>query len=313
MKRLALLLAALCASLAFAKPQRVIFDTDMGNDVDDIFALTILMGYHASGEADLAAVLVNKDNPYAPVFVSLVQDYYGVKTPIGMVDGGSKTKGEGCFAGAVSKMKNPDGTYKYARSLDPKVKPADAVRLARKILSESEDGSVVYVSVGFSTNVSRLFDSLPDEISPLTGRELVYKKVKYFSVMAAQFATAPDADKIRPEYNVKIDPAAAKNFFETSPVPIIFSGFEIGVSLKFSHDTVDRLFSPENPARVSYDLYALAVNRNKCKRHDRPTWDLTSALYVFQPDLWDLSEPVDISVAESGLVSFKNSPEAKHR
>ena len=67
---------ALCA-VCYSSPQKVIFDTDMGNDVDDALALAMLYGYHKSGKAELAGILVNKGNPNAPKFCAALNKYYG--------------------------------------------------------------------------------------------------------------------------------------------------------------------------------------------------------------------------------------------
>lgn len=157
MKKLFFLAAAAIASLATAAPQRVILDTDIGNDVDDALALAMLYDYQAAGRADVAAVLVNKDCKYSPMFVSLMNDYYGFNFPIGMIRDG-KEKPEYKYVGKICRMANPDGTYKYSRSVDADSDIADSVKLARKVLSESADGGVVYISIGFSTNIARLFD-----------------------------------------------------------------------------------------------------------------------------------------------------------
>ena len=177
-------------------------------------------------------------------------------------------------------------------------------------MAESADGSVVYISVGFSTNVSRLLDSQPDEISPLSGRELVAKKVKYFSVMAGQFGLNARAKRYNPEYNVKTDLEAARNFMENSPVPIVFSGFEVGEILNYPKEAVEEKLSNDNPLAVSYKLYARSPKRNL---FNACTFDLTSVLYVFSPELFDLSENGTVSIAKSTLTDFKPSPDGKHR
>ena len=300
------------ASFALAKPQKVIFDTDMGNDIDDALAVVMLYDYHTSGKGELLAILSNKDNPYSPVYLSILNEYYGVNFPIGAIQNGA-TKFEGRFVGPVSKMTNLDGSYKFARKIDDKSNIIDAVKLARKVLAKAEDGEVVYISVGFSTNVARLLESQPDEYSSLSGRDLVAKKVKYFSVMAGQFDVVEKSPKLVPEYNVKIDVESAKKFFENSPVPIVFSGFEIGVSLEYPQVALDKYMSPDNPVRIGYENYARAVNKMKSDRHNRPTWDLTSVLYVFSPELWNLSEPVKVEVGEKGLIKFETDMASKHR
>ena len=76
----------------------------------------------------------------------------------------------GAFAGKVAAAKNSDSSPKY-----PLLEHAcggkfpDVVKLARRVLAESEDGDIVYISVGSLPNAARLLESPPDEISPLTG------------------------------------------------------------------------------------------------------------------------------------------------
>src|SRR3981189_1142685 len=82
-------LAAFIAGIAFAQPVPVIFDTDMGNDVDDALALAMLHAFESRGECRLLAVTVTKDNPWAAVYVDLVNTFYGrARIPVGMVKGG---------------------------------------------------------------------------------------------------------------------------------------------------------------------------------------------------------------------------------
>ena len=312
MKKLFIVLAAMFASTLFAQPQRVIFDTDMGNDIDDAFALLMLFDYQKSGQADLAAVLVNKDHKNAPVIVDVIANYYGFrKIPLGMVKKGV-TPEKSAFDYAASAT-NSDGSYKYARTVDGGAQLVEAYKLARKVLAESADNSVVYISVGFSTNVANLLKSQPDEISPLTGRELVAKKVKYFSVMAANFEKISDDSKRQREYNVIKDIPSARYFVAESPSPIVFSGFEIGMALRFPQSEIDKKMGKENPVRIAYELHAKMVNRQKSDRHDRPTWDLTSVSYVFNPSIWNVSEPVSVSIDENGRNYFSADKNGKHR
>ena len=57
MKRILLALVAIFAfaSVEAAKPIKIIFDTDMGNDVDDVIALDMLYKYQDEGRIDLSA------------------------------------------------------------------------------------------------------------------------------------------------------------------------------------------------------------------------------------------------------------------
>src|SRR6266853_6447718 len=82
-------LAALALASAFAQPTPVIFDTDMGNDVDDALALAMLHALESRGECRLIGVTITKDNPWAAPYVDLVNTFYGrAHIPVGMVTGG---------------------------------------------------------------------------------------------------------------------------------------------------------------------------------------------------------------------------------
>lgn len=314
MKKLFLAAAFFVACLASAAPQKVIFDTDIGNDVDDALALAMLYDYEASGRAQVLAVLLNNRHPASIAFTSVMNNYYGFgKFPVGVSADGISSK-DGRYAVIVSDMKKPDGSFAYPRSFDAQNRPVDAVKLARKVLSESEDGSVIYISVGFSTNVVNLLSSQADEYSKLDGIALVAKKVKYFSVMAGQFATYPDIPRLRnmmPEYNIRFDPPAARAFFGKSPVPIVFSGFEIGEIVRFPKEAVLEKLSAENPLAVAYKKYA--VSRKTGELYDTCAFDLTSVLYVFSPELFEISEAGNVVVDEKNISVFTPSKGGLHK
>ncbi len=67
----------------------LIFDTDMGNDVDDALALGLIHAFQRRGDCRLIAVTLTKDHRYAAPFVDLVNTFYGYgEVPIGVVRGG---------------------------------------------------------------------------------------------------------------------------------------------------------------------------------------------------------------------------------
>ena len=58
----------------------------------------------------------------------------------------------------------------------------DALTVLRESLAQAEDDSVVIVSLGFLHNIAQLLRSSPDNISDLSGSELVRKKVSFTSL-----------------------------------------------------------------------------------------------------------------------------------
>src|SRR5215472_13274732 len=113
----------LCAAAALAlaghimaAPVRVIFDTDMGNDVDDALALAMIHALESNGEAKLLAVTLTKDNRWAAPYVNLVNTFYGRGSiPIGVVRGG-KTPQDARMILLPAQKQKPDGSLVYPRT-----------------------------------------------------------------------------------------------------------------------------------------------------------------------------------------------------
>src|SRR5215467_14514236 len=100
-----------CA-LGAAEPVRLIFDTDMGNDIDDALALAMIHSLESRGEAKLLAVTITKDNPWAAPFIDMVNHFYHrPDIPIGMVHNG-KTPEDAPYL-HVAERKGKDGKRLY--------------------------------------------------------------------------------------------------------------------------------------------------------------------------------------------------------
>lgn len=289
---LALLTLAVATPASAATPLHVIFDTDMGNDIDDALALAMLHAFATRREAKLLAVTVSKDNLWAAEYVRMVDEYYGRPTvPVGIVHDG-KTPDDGKYVRQVCELhhRHPD------RAAFP-----DAVKLLRKTLAAEPDGAVTMIQVGFSTNLARLLESSPDGSSKLSGMELVKKKVRLLTVMAGNFSAAG-----KPEYNVLTDVPAASELFAKWPTDIYISGFEVGLQVTYPASSIEHDFPPGNPVAEAYRLYMKMP-------YDRPSWDLTTVVYDLRPDrgYFDVSPPGDVRVASNGSTSFEPSPQGK--
>jgi hypothetical protein len=108
-----LLLLLLAGTLTFAQVP-VIFDTDMGNDIDDALALALLHALESRGECRIIAVSITKDNPWAAPFIDLVNTFYRrPEIPIGMVKGSGVTPEDSPMIRIPSERKRPDGSFVY--------------------------------------------------------------------------------------------------------------------------------------------------------------------------------------------------------
>lgn len=301
-KLITLFLCALCG-LSQAAPVKLIFDTDMGNDVDDMMALAMIHNLQKRGACELLAVTITKDHPQAAAFVDAVNTLYGYPdTPIGVVrDGAAKEAGK---FNLLADEKNADGSLRYPHDLKSGADAPEAVGLIKDILAKQPDGSVVIAQVGFFTNLSRLLDS-PG------GKELIAKKVKFLSIMAGAFQTV-QWDTRHLEYNVKLDVPAAQKLAKEWPTPVVWSGYEIGVAAAFPHVVIeqDLDYIPHHPLKEAYYLY-------NPPPHDRPTWDPTAVLYAVLPErgYFDLSPPGNVTVENDSATLFRagKGGKGKHR
>jgi len=286
-----------------ARPTQLIFDTDIGNDCDDVLALAMIHSLQSRGDCELLAVTITKDHELAAPFVDAVNTFYGRgEIPIGMCDSDVTTH-EGKFNGLAT-VKD-EGQLRYPHDLTSGKQALPAVGLLRKTLAEAEDGSVVIAQVGFSTNLANLLRSSGDEYSPLSGKELVEKKVRLLSIMAGAFEKIPNKQgelKDYIEYNVWKDIPSARHLADNWPTPIVWSGFEIGRALLYPHESIE-----EDYNYVDHHPVAEAYVRYIPPPHDRPTWDLTSVLYGVYPhrNYFDLSPAGRVNIAEDGMARFE--------
>ncbi len=289
------------------EPVRIIFDTDMGNDIDDALALAMLHTFQSRAECRLLAVTITKDQEQAAPFVDLVNTFYGRgDIPVGVVRSGV-TPEESAYLRPVLEAETA-GIKWYPHKLQSGREAPEAVALLRKVLSQQPDQSVVIVQVGFSTNLARLLKSQGDSYSPLTGTELVKRKVRLLSIMAGAF-TDIESKPYR-EYNVVMDLDSARQLFENWPVPIVASGFEIGLAILYPAQSIEKdyRYVLHHPVAQAYCCYMKMP-------YDRPCWDLTSVLYAVRPQrgYFDLSEPGTIQVDEAGHTIFTPQPGGPHR
>jgi hypothetical protein len=295
---------ALCVGVGGVAPVKVIFDTDVGNDVDDVLALSVLHALQSRGECELLAVTITKPDELAGPFVDAVNTFYGRPgIPIGVTH--AKLTNEPSKFLPLAEVK--DGRkLRYPHRLKRGSDAPKATALLRRILSHQPDGSVVLVQVGYFSNFAALLDTAGDGASPLPGRELVRQKVKLLSVMAGSFK--PAGHDL--EYNVVQDLPAAKKLGRDWPTPVVWSGFEIGIAVPYPAVSIERDFGyvPHHPAAEAYRLY-------NPPPHERPTWDLTSVLYAVRPDrdYFGLSPSGWVTVEEDGFTRFVPAPEGRDR
>jgi inosine-uridine nucleoside N-ribohydrolase len=233
-----------------AQPVKIIFDSDMESDVDDVGALAMLHHLSDRGEAQILATMSSSLNPWSAPMLDVVNTFCGrPEIPIGNI----KTFGvyrNSKFAREI--------TEKYPHTLKLGEEAPDAVTLYRKILSEQPDSGVVIVTVGYLTNIANLLNSGPDQFSPLSGSALVKKKIRHLVCMGGAYPYHTDPRKFG---NFKPDPASAVRVASECPVPIIFTaGQEFANAIK-TGGILFQLKETDNPVKEAYSIFLEGWNR----------------------------------------------------
>lgn len=243
------------------KPVKIIFDTDMGPDYDDVGAIALLHAMADSGKAEiLATIASNKQELVAPS-INLLNTYFGRKDiPVGA------PKNAGVNMGSSQHWADSI-VAKYPHTINSTSEVKDAVSVYRQILSKAEDKSVTVITVGFLTNLNNLLHSEPDSISPLNGKDLVINKVKRLVSMAGKF---PEGK----EFNVFMDSTASKYVYENWPGEIIFTGFEIGAEI---HTGIKLINSDIRNSPVK-DVFRISIPLAAEDKDGRMSWDETAVL-----------------------------------
>ena len=266
--RIAAPLLALALASCAAEPVRVIFDSDMDSDCDDVGALALLHALADLGEARILATMSSSQNPDTPRCIDAINTWYGrPDLPIGAPKG----KGAGRpskYAAGIAK--------RFPHDLET---AGDAAKMYRDLLRDQPDGSVVIVTVGYLTNLADLL-RLPD------GPELVRRKVRRWACMGGNFIGKPAHDDVKlTNNNFTVEKAGAHFAIWNWPAPITFVGREIG-SVPSGLKAGARLkeLPEDHPVRLGYQLYFGGEPK------DRHVADQTAVLFAVRGlhDSWDV-------------------------
>ena len=288
MKKLSILLVSfiLCTCAQQPAPVDIIFDTDLGNDVDDAVALVMLHRYADMGFANILAEGLSKEGEAPARCMDIFNDWYGHKgVPFGIIHGGAD-----CETDAVNYAKAVADEYRGMT--DASGLPESHV-LYRAILSSRPDNSVVFVTVGFSTNMARLLEH---------DKPLVARKVKRLVMMAGNFT--PEET---PEYNVWKDIESARKVVEEWPTEVVFAPFELGIQVNYPGSVIEESFAEEEPLTTAYKAYLPMP-------YDRPCWDPAALVYAVEgPRFFSESEPGTVKINPAGVTVFEPSKDGHHK
>ncbi len=277
-------------------PVRIIFDTDLGSDYDDVGALAFLHSMADSGKAEILATLSSNGYELTAPSIDVINTYFGRKDLlVGSPGKGSVTD--------ISPYHWADTLVeRYPHRIRTSSDAPDAVNIYRKVLAAQPDTSVIIVTVGYLTNLKNLLMSLPDDISPLAGEDLITRKVKRLVTMGGIF---PDGGR---SFNIFMDSEASEYVFRSWPGEIIFTGDDIGEKIK----TGLRLISSDIKNSPVKDTYTIGMPLSG-DLSGRMSWDQTAVLIgVYGTEGFFNTIRGKITVYPDGSNTWEDDPEGKH-
>jgi len=278
------------------KPVKIIFDTDLGPDYDDVGALAFLHAMADSGKAEILATLSSNQHELVAPSIEVINTYFHrPNLPIGA------PKNKGVNLGSWQHWADSI-VAKYPHKIKSTSEVPDAVKIYREILAAQPDKSITVVTVGFLTNLNNLLKSGPDEISDLSGNDLVKRKVRLLVSMAGKF---PEGS----EFNMNCDPESSEFVFGNWPGEIIFTGFEIGSKI-FTGLSLIKSDIQNSPVK---DVFRISIPLSKEDSLGRMSWDETAVLIgVYGTKGFFDVKRGRIIVNDDGSNRWEDDPSGKH-
>jgi len=281
---------------------KLIIDTDMSTDCDDVGALCIAHALADRGEVELLAVVHNTALDTGVCAISAINNYYARPAiPIGAYVGSWGASERGAYV--------DDLCRRFPTTLRNASTAPTAVDVYRSVLAVQPDAAnVTIASIGFLFNLEMLLSSGPDDYSPLSGVELLRRKVGTVVVMGGGYPRAGNGTQLpRGEWNFAHDGdptvAAATHATLTSAWPVevrlMFNGFEIGNSI-LTGSVLTNGSGAANPCRAAYIDH-------QGPGKDRPSWDPSTVLMAVRGlgAFWDAVEDGSNNIAKDGVNAWE--------
>ena len=271
------------------KPVPVLFDTDIGTDIDDAYALALFV--HRPDFELLGVTTVSSDAVARARLAAKILSLAGGKWAGVPVHAGLSTP--------VQYMKQVEWAAGFQ---SPSLHESGGIEFMRRTV-EARPGEVTIIAVGELTNVAALLDSDPG----------IAKKIRAIALMGgAVYRGYAPGSKPEPEWNIRSNAKAARRVF-TSGVPLLVAPLDSTADLKLTPDMRVRIFSsgtPLNDALGALDQIWRYTNHWK---GDQPTlFDVLPIELVSSQARYELAA-LHVEVTDDGLtrpVSGK-SPNAK--
>ena len=242
---LAATLAAYADEAAVPEPIRIILETDMTFDVDDVGALAMLQTLADQGRAKILAVNYNEIHPDGAAAIDAINTWYGRgDLPVGVYRGELSEPDASRYLDHVATFPHRPTAYSAPDALD----------VYRRVLNDQPDASVTIVSVGFLNNLADLL---------CAEAELVASKVERLVVMGGRHN-----DGFNLVRHGLVD--TTQEVIENWPTPLAISDY--GGRVRTGATLADT--PTDNPVREAYFRWFGG------KFEGRSSWDQVAVLYA---------------------------------
>ena len=226
-----ILLAALSMNLS-AQGQKVIFDSDLGGDIDDAFALALLL---ASPELDILGIVMDHGNTPKRAQVACRMLYETGREDIPVLMGRQTDD-------------NYAPQYGWGEGFE-KIQPvqkAGADFIIEQLRKYPDE--VILITVGPVPNMADIIEKDPDAL----------KLAKHVYSMFGSFYMGYGNNPIpSAEWNVRADVAASQRF-ASSGAKITYAGLDVTTYVRFNEDLIDRMSHRNSPLTDALEsLYSL--------------------------------------------------------
>jgi inosine-uridine nucleoside N-ribohydrolase len=204
-------------------PEKVILDTDIGSDIDDAFALALII---KSPQLDLLGVTTVSGDTAARARIAAKM----------LWEAGGKWRQVPVVAGVPGTPQPIDQARWADGFVSPQILRESAVDFLRREIHRYP-GEITLIAIGELTNVAALLKADP----------LAARKIKRIALMGGSIARGYEpGSKPDPEWNIKSNPAAAQVVF-SSGIPIIMAPLDVTAMLKLDAAMRARIFGQNTP------------------------------------------------------------------
>ena len=251
------------------RPIPIVLDTDIGSDIDDAFAVALVLD---SPELDLRAVTTVSGDTQARARIAAKMLWEAGRKNIPVAAGQPRGKLD------ISQARWADGFT------SPSMVSETAVDLLKQEIDRGA-GKIVVVAIGPLTNVAALLRQYPAE----------KKKIKQIVLMGGSIArgyypgSGPTA-----EYNIAADVSASQAVF-SSGIPILMAPLDVTARLQLDESNRQRLFAHSMPLIDALHQLYIAWGQPTPTLHDPMAVSL-----LLDPGLC-IIKPLSIQIDDHGM------------